>query len=41
MSGEPQRDEPETGQPDSNHRPGQANAETGGEADSAGRTPAS
>ena len=37
MSGEHQRDEPETGQPETGTGPGQANAVTGGEAGSAGR----
>src|SRR6266568_5977518 len=37
MSGEHQRDEPETGQPETGTGPGQANAGTGGEAGSAGR----
>ena len=38
MSGEQQRNEPETGQPEAINVPKQANAETGGEADSAGRS---
>ena len=38
MSGEHQRDEPETGHPEITTGPGQANAVTGGEADSAGRS---
>jgi DNA-binding NtrC family response regulator len=38
MSGEHQRNEPETGQPEMTTGPGQANAVTGGEADSAGRS---
>jgi DNA-binding NtrC family response regulator len=38
MSGEQQRNEPETGQPETITVPRQANAETGGEADSAGRS---
>jgi len=37
MSGEQQRNEPGTGQPEAITVPRQANAETGGEADSAGR----
>jgi DNA-binding NtrC family response regulator len=37
MSGEPHRDEHETGQPETATVPRQANAETGGEPDSAGR----
>ena len=37
MSGEQQRNEPGTGQPEAITVPKQANAETGGEADSAGR----
>ena len=41
MSGEQQRNEPETGQPETITVPRQANAETGGEADSAGRSAAS
>jgi DNA-binding NtrC family response regulator len=38
MSGEQQRNEPETGQPETITVPRQANDETGGEADSAGRS---
>src|ERR1700723_3103105 len=38
MSDEQQRNEPETGQPETITVPRQANAETGGEADSAGRS---
>jgi DNA-binding NtrC family response regulator len=38
MSGEHQRNEPETSQPETTTVPRQANAETGGEADSAGRS---
>jgi DNA-binding NtrC family response regulator len=38
MSGEDQRDEPEPGQPETITVPRQANAETGGETDSAGRS---
>ena len=38
MSGEQQRNEPATGQPETITVPRQANAETGGEADSAGRS---
>jgi DNA-binding NtrC family response regulator len=38
MSGEQQRNEPETGQPETITVPRQANAETGGETDSAGRS---
>ena len=38
MGGEQQRNEPETGQPETTTGPGQANAETPGEADSAGRS---
>ena len=38
MSGEHQRDEPETGQPETVTVPRQASAETGGEAESAGRS---
>src|SRR5712691_2382906 len=38
MSGEHQRDEPETGPPEPINVPGQANAVAGGEADSAGRS---
>jgi DNA-binding NtrC family response regulator len=38
MSGDHQRKEPETGQPETITVPRQANAETGGEADSAGRS---
>lgn len=38
MSGEHQRNEPETGQPETGTGPGQANAVTEGEADSAGRS---
>ena len=38
MSGEHQRNEPETGQPETITVPKQANAEAGGEADSAGRS---
>jgi len=38
MNGEQQRNEPETGQPETITVPRQANAETGGEADSAGRS---
>src|ERR1700719_4691877 len=38
MSGEHQRNEPETGQPETVTVPRQANAETGGEAHSAGRS---
>ena len=37
MNGEQQRNEPEAGQPEAITVPKQANAETGGEADSAGR----
>src|ERR1700676_3973476 len=38
MSGEDQRDQPETGQPETTTVPAQADAVTGGEADSAGRS---